>query len=115
MKESDRARLCPRGGRGRWREEGGRGVTPTQGMTYAGGLSAMQRKGGGRIGVVCHPIGRGAFGRPPPGRERLKRAQSERELDTRLALLAGLECRVRLDGKLALAGTGRGEGRGWRG
>jgi hypothetical protein len=29
--------------------------------------------------------------------ERLKRAQSERELNTRLALLSGLECRVRLD------------------
>lgn len=46
VKERDRARLCPRGGGegGGVGGEGEKGVTPTQGMTYAGGLRRVRAK-----------------------------------------------------------------------
>jgi len=89
-------------------------------MTYAVGLRGVQGElGRWRVAVVRHPIGRGAFGRQGEWKgwwrgERLKRAQSERELNTRLALLAGLECRVRLDAARTLTDRGglRGGGGG---
>lgn len=54
-----------------------------------------------RVVVVPSPDWEGSDseGRPagPGGGQRNAQSQSERELDTRLALLTGLECRVRLD------------------
>lgn len=50
---------CPRGE--------GKGVSPTEGMTYA--AWAEMRAGCQKAVVIRHPIGRGVFGRPRPGRQ----------------------------------------------